>query len=192
MMTFPSLPNWDGIHPAMVQFPVALLLTAPLLLLVSLFVRREWQGWVGSALVLMALGTVAAWFAVGSGHAAGQLVDKVQGLDRAILRHEALGTATRNLFTLLTVVLALVLLLPGLAKKPLTPAWRIGTHAVFLALYLVATMTLANTAMQGGQLVHEYGVRAMVQERARIEATPVAEAPPAPAPSPVTKEAPRN
>jgi hypothetical protein len=54
----------------------------------------------------MALGTVATWLAVGSGHAAGQLVDKVAGLQCEIARHEQLGVMTRNLFTLITLVFA--------------------------------------------------------------------------------------
>jgi type III secretory pathway component EscT len=99
---------------------------------------------------------------VGSGHAAGQLVDKVHGLERSIAQHEGLGIATRNLFTLLTVVWALVMLVPVWRKKPLAPPLRIGVQVAFLACYLVATAVLANTAMQGGQLVHDHGVRAML------------------------------
>ena len=179
MTTFPALPGWDGIHPAMVQFPVALLLVAPLMLMVSLFARQQWRAWAGSALLLMVLGTTAAWLAVASGHAAGQLVDKVQGLERAIGRHEALGLATRNLFTLLTLVWALVMMVPVWTKKPLAAPVRIGIQAAYLACYLVATVVLANTAVRGGQLVHDYGVRAMVGALPPEATTPVADTAPA-------------
>lgn len=162
MRWFPSIPGWDGIHPAMVHFPIALLLVAPLLLLVSLLARQSWRTWANAALVLMALGTVAAWLAVGSGHAAGQLVDKVGGLQREIGRHEQLGVMTRNLFTLITVVFAGLMLLPRMLKKPMAPVWRITAHAVFLLLYVACTGLLANTANQGGRLVHEFGVKAMI------------------------------
>jgi uncharacterized membrane protein len=171
---FPALPDWDGIHPAMVHFPVALLLAAPLLLFVSLFARQAWRSWAASALVVMALGTLAAWFAVGSGHAAGQLVDKVLGLERAVLRHEALGVTTRNLFTLMTLVFAAVVMLPAILKKPLPQPVRIVVHAVFLALYLGGTTVLAHTAHQGGRLVHEYGVRAIVDKAKPAVETPAA------------------
>ena len=164
MTTLLSIPGWDGIHPAMVHFPIALFLVAPLLLLVSLFSRQAWKAWAGSALVLMLLGTLAAWLAVASGHAAGQLVDKTDVLAREIGRHEALGVTTRNLFTLFTGVFAVLMLLPAALHKVL-PIWaRVGLHTVFLVAYLGGTVVLARAASQGGRLVHEFGVRAMIEQ----------------------------
>lgn len=161
-MTFPSMPPWDGIHPAMVQFPIVLLLVAPLLLLISLFMRQSWRSWAGAALVLMALGSLAAWLAVASGHSAGQIVDKTAELGAAIARHEAFGSLTRNLFTILTLVFGALLLVSSLPKKPLPGAARISLHAVFLLVYLGCALTIVNTAYRGGRLVHEFGVKAMV------------------------------
>jgi uncharacterized membrane protein len=158
----PSIPGWDGIHPAMVQFSIVLLWVAPLLLLVSLFSRRVWRTWAGASLLVMALGSLAAWLAVASGHAAGQLVDKTPALGQAIARHEVLGVQTRNLFTLFTVVFALLMLLPAIIRRALPAALRITVYALFLVVYLGGTLWIANTASQGGRLVHELGVRAMV------------------------------
>ena len=157
----------------MVHFPIALFLVAPILLLVSLFTRQAWRTWAGAALVLMALGTIAVWLTVASGHAAGQLVDKTQLLAREIGRHEALGVTTRNLFTILTVVFAALMLLPTVLHKSLPLAARIGVHLVFLVVYSGGMLVLGNTASQGGRLVHAFGVRAMI-EQARV---PVAEPP---------------
>ncbi len=174
MTTFPSIPGWDGIHPAMVQFPIVLLFAAPLLLLVSLFSRREWRTWAGSALLLMALGSLAAWLAVASGHAAGQLVDKTPALERVIARHEALGALVRTLFTMLTLVFGVLVLLPAAIKKPVPAAARISLHTLFLMVYLACTLVIANAANRGGRLVHEFGIQAMV-DRAGQQAAPVAE-----------------
>jgi uncharacterized membrane protein len=162
MTWFPSIPGWDGIHPALVHFPIALLFVAPLLLIVSLGSRKAWRTWAGAALLVMGVGTFVAWLAVGSGHAAGQLVDKTPALERAIVRHEALGVMTRNFFTLLTVLFAGLMLLPSMIKKPLPVALRVSLHTVFLLLYVGCIGLLANTANQGGRLVHEFGVRAMI------------------------------
>jgi uncharacterized membrane protein len=162
MTWFPSIPGWDGIHPALVHFPIALLLAAPLLLLASLFARKSWGAWAGAAWVLMVVGAAVAWLAVGSGHAAGQLVDKSEDLARAIGRHEALGLMARNLFTALTLLFAAILLLPAIIRKPLSTPLRVTLHALFLVLYLGATTVLVNAANQGGRLVHERGVRSMV------------------------------
>ncbi len=188
MNWYPALPGWDGIHPAMVMFPVALLLVTPVLLLVSLFVRGAWRTWAGAALVTMALGALAAWFAVASGHAAGQLVDKTRTLELAILRHEALGLAVRNVFSVLTVLFAALLLLPMWLRRPLPDWLRITTHAVFLALFVAATGFVAHAADAGGRLVHERGLRAYVvappPRDAPASPAERAEEPPPPAPKP--------
>lgn len=175
MFAFPTVPGWDGIHPALVMFPVALLIAAPLLVVASFFAGRAWRSWAAAALFLMALGTVLAWFAVSSGHAAGQLVDKTRDLEQAILRHEALGTNARNLFTLLTVLWAVLVMLPAWLKRPLPPGLRIGVHVLFLAGYVASAGALARTADAGGRLVHERGVHAMVEApMAKINPTPPA------------------
>jgi uncharacterized membrane protein len=170
MMTgFPAIPDWNGIHPATVQFPIVLLFVAPLLLLVSLFTTKSWRPWAGASLIMMTLGTLAAWLAVGSGHAAGQLVDKTGPMAQVLARHEAFGVLTRNVFTGLTAVLALLMLIPAMMKKPLPAALRITGFALFVVAYALCTTTLANTAYRGGRLVHEFGVRAMVaNQRAEL------------------------
>ncbi len=175
MSWFPTIPGWDGLHPAIVMFPVALLLVAPLLVLASLFARGAWRSWAGAALLVMALGAVAAWFAAGSGHAAGQMVDKTKELEAAILRHEGLALVARNLFTLLTVVWAVLFLLPTWLKRPVPPSVRIGVHVLFLAGYVASIGALARTADAGGRLVHQYGVKAMVDApMAKINPSPPA------------------
>lgn len=174
---FPVLPDWNGMHPVLVSFPIALLLAAPLLLLVSLFLRQSWRSWATAALLLMAFGTLAAWLAVGSGHAAGQLVDKTQALERVISRHEELAVVTRNLFTALTLLLAIVVLLPGMLRRSLPEVARIAVMAVFLALYVAGVSWLTLTGDAGGRLVHEFGVRAMVGAPANADSAMVAATP---------------
>jgi uncharacterized membrane protein len=171
---FPVLPDWNGMHPVLVSFPIALLLAAPLLLVVSLILRKSWRSWATAALLLMALGTLAAWLAVSSGHAAGQLVDKSQALERVIGRHEELGMMTRNLYTALTLLLAFVVMLPGMLRRPLPEAARIAALAAFLLLYAAGTSWLTLTADAGGRLVHEFGVRAMVGAPTTVDSTAVA------------------
>jgi uncharacterized membrane protein len=162
MSTFSSIPGWDGIHPAMVQYAIVLLSVAPLLVLVSLFSRNAWRTWAGAALLLMGLGVLAAWLAVASGHAAGQLVDKTPDLSRAIARHEALGMRMRNVFTLFALLFGALLLLPAILRRAIAAPARIAIYALFLVVYLGATLLIADTAERGGQLTHALGVRAIV------------------------------
>ena len=183
MNWFPIIPGWDGIHPAMVMFPIVLLLATPLLLLTSLFAREAWRGWAGAALVTMVLGTLAAWLAVGSGHAAGQLVDKTRELEAAILRHESLGVNVRTDFTGLTTLNVALLLLPRWIKRPIPAALRNGVLAVFLAGYVTATGIIAHAADAGGRLVHQQGVRALVD----APVASITKAPAAATPTPVPR-----
>lgn len=162
MYGYPSVPGWDGIHPALVMFPVALLLLAPVLVFASLFAKEQWRAWTGAALLTMVIGSLAAWMAAGSGHAAGQLVDKSRELEAVILRHEALGMLVRNVFTGLTALFLVLLLLPRWVRRPIPAVVRISVFAVYLAGYVLATGLLARAADAGGRLVHERGLHAFV------------------------------
>jgi uncharacterized membrane protein len=157
-----TIPGWDGVHPALVHFPIALLFAAPLLLLVSLFARTAWRSWAIASLVLMVAGTVAAWLAASSGHAAAQLVDKTPDLERAIGRHESLAVTARDLFTLVTVAFASWMALQAALRKPLPTALRTTVHALFLVVSVACAIQLVGAADRGGRLVHEAGIKAMV------------------------------
>ena len=157
-----TIPGWDGVHPALVHFPIALLFAAPLLLLVSLFARTAWRSWAIASLVLMVAGTVAAWLASSSGHAAAQLVDKTPDLERAIGRHESLAVTARDLFTLVTVAFASGMALQAALRKPLPTALRTTVHALFLVVSVACAIQLVGAADRGGRLVHEAGIKAMV------------------------------
>src|SRR5512140_1217617 len=101
----PPLPPWDGLHPLVVHFPIALLLVAPVLVAVAASVRRQGP-WLASALVVMAIGTAGAWLAVETGEAAGQLVERAPEISAVLERHEDMAENARGAFTALTLVLA--------------------------------------------------------------------------------------
>ena len=180
MNALPAIPGWDGIHPLMVQFTVVLFSLTPVLLVASLLSRKAWDTWARATLLVMALGVVASWLAVASGHAAAQLVDKTAQLQGAIGAHEALGVQTRNVFTLFTVAFALLVFLPSWLKRTLPGPARYALYASFLVVGCAAGLVMARAASLGGRLVHESGVRAMV---VRAEPVPAADAN-APAPEP--------
>jgi hypothetical protein len=58
----------------------------------------------------------------------------------------------------LTVVFAAIVFVPRVIRRPLPRLASVAAGVVFLALYLCAAVVLANTAHQGGRLVHELGV----------------------------------
>lgn len=162
MNLLPPLPPWDGLHPLVVHFPIALLLIAPLLVVAGLLWRAGSRGLLVSAFALMLLGTVAAWVAVGSGEAAGKRAEDRGGpvVERVLDQHEELAETTRNVFTALTIVFAAMLFAPLLTRRTLDRVPSAVLHAAFLAMYGGGLVYLVNTAHQGGRLVHELGVRA--------------------------------
>jgi len=161
-MSLPPLPSWDALHPLVVHFPVALLLTAPLLVLLGLALPRAGRGFLNAALAVMILGSAAAWVAVGTGEAAGELATRTPAVRAVLEHHEELAEATRNVFTLLTLTFAVLLLGPTLLKRAPRRRATVLVGAAYLACYLFGAVLLANTAHQGGRLVHGLGVHALM------------------------------
>jgi uncharacterized membrane protein len=162
MIELPPLPSWDGLHPLIIHFPVALLLVAPLFVLLGLAVRTHRRAFLLSALLLMILGTTSAWVAVATGEAAGKLADRTPEVNAVIEHHSTLAERTRLAFTVLTLLFAGLLVGPQLLKREPAEAATIVVAALFLAAYGVGALVLANTAHNGGRLVHELGVRALM------------------------------
>ncbi len=162
MRIFPPIPAWDGMHPLVVHFPVALLLVAPLLVLLGLiFFKNRVPYWV-SAWALMVLGTIGAFVAVSTGEAGAQLVDRTPEISKTLEQHQNLAETTRTVFTILTAVFAALLFAPIVNRKEFGKAIVRIVGAVFLIGYLGGMLLLVNTAHAGGTMVHEYGVRAML------------------------------
>ncbi len=155
------IPGWNGAHPLVVHFPIALLTVTPVLIVVGLLVKRA-RPFLGAALLVMALGTAGAWLAVASGEAASHLAEGTPGIEPLLEQHEEMAETARTLFTVLTLVFAALGSVPLAAGRELPRALRVGSYGALLAVYAGALGYLANTAHQGGRLVHEKGVHALV------------------------------
>jgi uncharacterized membrane protein len=158
----PNLPPASGLHPLVVHFPVALLLIAPLLVLLSMVLKKQRLGLAVGALVLMVLGTAAAFVAVSTGDLAGELAERTSQVSATLERHESLAETTRTAFALLTVMFIAMLGAPLLRRREWSNGLYVALSTVFLVFYAAGTVTLVNTAHLGGQLVHRYGVHAML------------------------------
>lgn len=159
---FPPIPSWDAVHPLIVHFPIALLLVAPLLIVIGLFLPKHGRGLFIGALVVMVLGTIGTYFAVATGEAAGELAERTPGMAGVLERHEELAETVRAIFTTLTVVFAAILFVPSILKKGLGRKTASVVVLAFLLLYAGGAILLANVGHQGGMLVHQYGVHAMM------------------------------
>lgn len=158
----PPLPSWDGLHPLVVHFPIALLLVAPILVVLGLLFPKQWNGFALAALTLMVLGTVGAFVAVATGEANAGLVERTEAISEVLEQHEDLAETTRTVFAVLTVIFGAIVIVPMALHTALKPAMRAGLSVAFLVLYAFGALLLANAAHEGGRLVHEYGVQAMV------------------------------
>ena len=158
----PSLPPASGLHPLVVHFPVALLLIAPLLVLLSMVLKKQRLGLAVSALVVMAIGTTPAFVAVSTGNLAGELAERTPEVSAVLERHESLAETTRTIFALLTVMFVVLVGAPLLRRREWSNGLYVALSTVFLVFYAAGAVTLVNTAHLGGQLVHRYGVHAML------------------------------
>jgi len=161
---FAPIPPWEGTHPIVVHFPIALLAVAPLFIVLSMVWRRHATPMALSALILMLLGTGGAMLAVSSGEAAYHYAEDVLGVDEAtdehMEEHEEAGELSRNLFVGLTLAYIGLLVLPRLWQAANETKIRLVLYAGFLLLYLAGLGQLANTGHLGGTLVHDHGVHA--------------------------------
>jgi uncharacterized membrane protein len=161
MFKLPNIPQWDALHPLIVHFPVALLLTAPLFIVLGLFWKKHRQCLFIMSFLLLILGTTAVFFAVETGEAAGELVERSAEISSVLKSHSELAETTRLVFSILTILYAGILFLPSLLKKEIKPLLQRVMVTVFLVIYLVCALILVNTASYGGRLVHQLGVHAL-------------------------------
>lgn len=163
MFTFPPIPPYEGLHPIVVHFPVALLLIAWLPMLIALIDKKRRNTWLTSAALLLIVGTIAAFAAVMTGEATEDAVAiTTQTIDDAVHEHEEAAELARNLFIAVTAIfIAGWIVATKLPEKKKKPAAIAATILIAFS-YATAALTLANAAHQGGVLVHQYGVHAPI------------------------------
>lgn len=153
-------PPWDSLHPLVVHFPIALLAVAPLFAVLALLFPSSARVLGISALILMALGTLGTYVAFSTGKAAEDHAEVSEQAEVILESHEELAEITRIVFTVLSFIYAVIVLLPRVLKRdlPRVPSTVVGV--AFLLLYMGGGVLLANVGHQGARLVHQYGVHA--------------------------------
>jgi uncharacterized membrane protein len=158
----PPWPGWDGLHPLVVHFPIALLLVSPLFVVMAMILPKHGGAFAASALAMLVLGTGAAFIAVETGEAAAELATRTEAINAAIASHATMAEMARNVFAGLTVLYAAILVLPRFVKPLSTRAAMVVAQVVFLGLLLAGNLVLAGAAHRGGLLVHQHGVHAIL------------------------------
>lgn len=181
MLHFPPWPTWDSLHPLIIHFPIALLLLSPLFILISTIpAPPKGKPYMHAALTILVLGTCSLFVAGSTGHAASELAERGGAVDAVLATHEDLASETQIVFTVLSVILLGMLIVPRILRREEDRVFSTLLPLAFLALYSVGILFVANTAHAGGRLVHEFGVHAIVPATAEgrspaIESTQASE-----------------
>ncbi len=156
-----ALPN---LHPAIIHFPIALLVVGLGFDMGCLVFRR--QAWLDrSAATLLGLGAIGAWVAVLTGEqAADSLLSVPAHVQPLIAEHHDWAVWTARIFSLIALV-RVALAWADLGAKTLS---RVPVRAVVLAGAFAGQLMLLGTADRGGALVFEHGLA--VAARAESEA----------------------
>ena len=163
MLQFPAIPSWDALHPLIIHFPIALLLIAPIFIVIgAALTPTKGRSYLIAAMVLLLVGTASIFVAVETGEAAGKLAERSTGMQQVLETHESLAERTQAVFSVLSVIFLSLLAVPWLLKRADTRLTTTILPLAFLVLYSAGVLLLVNTAHNGGRLVHEFGVRATV------------------------------
>jgi uncharacterized membrane protein/cytochrome c556 len=157
---FPPIPPYDGLHPIVVHFPIALLLTVPFFVVLASIWKSQSRSLLLSALILCLLGTGLTYLATSTGESAEQFAETVPGIGSTLDEHEDLADLSQKLFL---GVCALMIAVTGLYWKyhgSTSTSLRFIMAAIVLILYAGPSLVLVNAASLGGRLVHEHGAKA--------------------------------
>lgn len=143
------LPIPEPLHPAVVHFPIALLLVGTGLSLLAVIFRR----WALPSALILVLGAAGAFVAVETGEREEHRLPKTTGeLHEAFENHEHAGKRARN-FAFVAASLAVL--------SVATARWRMVARILTAATAVVALMTswhVAQAGHYGGALVYEHGL----------------------------------
>jgi len=140
-------------HPQIVHTPVALLIFSAFFALAARLFDRDWLR--KTAVLLLVIGFVGAWFAVESGGPAHRVPEHEQGVpEEEIDEHADLGKLTRNLAGGAILAIALGTRFTGTIASALS--------VVGLLLQLAAAVAVGLAGYEGGKLVYDHGANVKV------------------------------
>lgn len=165
----------DPLHPAVVHFPVVLIVLGCAAAWLAVFVRKGNVPWF--AALLLALGAAGAWVAKATGKAEGGLLENISPQMESLLdAHQ--DWAGR------TVIAATITALVAVAAAAVSrfPRWARSAAVAAALAASVAGWTVYETGHRGGALVFEHGAGVRVNPSG---VTPGGEGPVGPAETPL-------
>lgn len=160
-----QLPPYEGMHPLVVHFPIAFLLTVWIPALAACFMRgNASKHWWFASITWYAIGVTGAMLAVSTGEAAlsivGSTSEEIAHLHDV---HEIRAEQSRSVF-----IISYLFTLAAILVRYITPEkpWKYRRVLVIvlgvlgLMTYLIGARLLLLAAHAGGELVHLHGIHA--------------------------------
>jgi uncharacterized membrane protein len=158
MTLLPMIPNWDGLHPLTIHFPIVLFLLPPVFLLCAAFTHADRRSTLlAAALLVMVLGITSVFVAFEAGQAAAGRVDRTGEVGTIVSRHREFADLARSSLTMGTLLFGLTLLVRSVFHLnifELTVVLPLGS----VVFYGFGLLWLINAAYNGERLVHDFGV----------------------------------
>lgn len=160
-----SLP--DPLHPAVVHFPIVLLLIGAGIAVVSAFVNHRYIAWTAAALLVA--GSIGAIVAVETGEDSREIAGKLVGDAGKIVDDHQEWAERTEIVAGISAILAVMAAIGSLSPRMLPPrtkifGWLFRPKIRYTVRTLTAGMALLScifvyqTARRGGELVYKYGV----------------------------------
>ena len=149
------MPPFNHLHPAIVHFPIALLMTAPLLFLVGALWPAQRRGIHAMALLLLVLGLLGGLLALATGDAAETFAHRTPELRAALKDHERAAQWTMILFGLLTLAWLIHRGVARLRRREPVPGPARTLFILWLVFSALGVAALLRTGHLGGRMVHE-------------------------------------
>ncbi|MFN7315596.1 MAG: DUF2231 domain-containing protein [Phycisphaerae bacterium] len=165
-LAIPTAPAFDGLHPLVVHFALAIPLIVPVFLVIALAWKSQWRAMLVASLVTCAVGTAFMLLAIQTGEATEKYAHMVEGTGPTLHRHEELAELARNLFIGVTATLTIATIIAFKSGDRIKTSTRLGLLAGCLLVWLLPALVLANAAHAGGELVHVHGVKAPITSAA--------------------------
>lgn len=139
------------LHPALVHFPIALILLGTLVSAVAVFQRRWNLPWIAAG--LLACGAAGAVVAAWSGGQAAEMVGELgANVGQVLENHEEWGESARNI----SIVAALLAICAAAAGRIRIVSGILSVVAALAAL--ASSYCVANAGHLGGELVYDHGL----------------------------------
>jgi uncharacterized membrane protein len=159
------IPPYEAMHPLVVHFPIAFLLTVWIPALVACVMRKNAsKHWWIATLTWYAIGVTGAMLAISTGDAALGIVGSTsEEIAHLLDVHKVRAEQSKSVF-----ILSYLLTLSGVLIRFVNPEkpWKprrvvvIVLGALGVVTYLIAARLLLLAAHAGGELVHVHGVHA--------------------------------